>query len=854
MKRSTWFLALFMLMAAALVACGSPAAPTDPGTTGSVVAVSIDQEDQTLELGDSVPLSVTVDVTGDASDAVTWSSDDDAVASVSDAGVVEALALGVAVITATSDADASKSDSITVSVGPGAGPFELTVTPSAAVPGTTVTLSFPEFIDSPSVTFDGVAADVVSVTTSSTGTFPLTTLDVVVPGGVIGFPTIVVDDGDRRAVLDGDALAFFAGADATGAPTVAAVQDALDAVPEGSAVLLGDVTINDGGSLVIDNRVLFGAPDGDTILAGVADLRLLVRGENTAGIVGLTLTTDDVSFYSGRINPDAIGVLSWPPSFDEPIETTSQGRFLIQDAVLTGTSVTEPTVDPTTLAISTYGEASGEMSTPATIAAYEFRSATVRFGSIDMDDTTAIGSWTFVDSDVWAQNRFRIRQETGEVRVTGSRIMLAGDPTGFLDDLEIDIDGFVSDVSDSGFSSTRGIDFDHDDGGDRTITDSLFRAETRLRFRGDYLGDITVLDSTFVALDGRVDFETDGGRIHMERTVIDANQRIRVRVDYAGHITIVDADWVSRTDDVDVYVDYAGDIDIRDSVLRAADRVRVESDDVGSVSIVNSTFIADRVGVEAEIGHVRLERVTIDADGNVDLEVGDAGDLLLRDVTIDAGGTIDFYNDYLGSIRVEKSQLRAGRNIEIEPWSGGVTQVTILDTTLQAVEDVVFTATNGGDTRLDGATIESQSGAIRVDQGGGTLTIAASSLTTLGEAHPTDVLWTSDHEIEVASRKNVTTVAGTSIEAAGPVRMINEDERPPFDGGAGANDIVLKDNPSIQATGDIEVTSYADLIVTGNASIASDGAITLTARYGLIDTTDSVFTPAPVIDGATVVP
>jgi len=521
---------------------------------------------------------------------------------------------------------------------------------------------------------------------------------------------------------------------------------------------------------------------------------------------------------------------------------------------LTGTSVTEPTVDPATLAITAYGEASGVMSTPAAIAAYEFRNATVRFGSIDMNDTTAIGSWTFVDSDVWAQNRFRIRQETGDMRVASSRIMLVGDPVGVTGDLQIDTDAFISDVSDSRFSSSAGIDFEHDDGGDRTITNSFFRAQTRLRFQGDYLGDITVLDSTFIALDGRVDFETDAGRIHMERTVIDADGTIEVEVDYGGHITIVDADWVSRNGSLVIYVDDAGDIDIRDSLLRADDRVTLDSDDVGSVSVANSTISGGRVVVEVELGHVRLEDVRIDAAGNVDLEVGDAGDLLLREVTIDAGGTIDFYNDYYGTIRVEDSRLRAGRNIEIDPWSGGVTQVTILNTTLQAVEHVLFEASKGGDTLLDGVTIDSRSGAIRVQQGGGTLRVVASGLTTLGESHPTNALWSSDHEIEVASRKNVTTVTGTSIDAAGPVRMINGDERPPFAGGAGANDIVLVDNPSIRASGDVEFTSFADLIVTGNAGITSDGAITLSARYGLVDTTDSVFAPAPIVDGATLVP
>jgi len=99
---------LFLL--GGLVACGQDPAP------GAVTAVSIDQMDSGLVPGESLHLSATVSAAGGASETVTWTSSDVAVATVSSAGVVDAVAVGVTTITATSDFDPSKHDSVDITV------------------------------------------------------------------------------------------------------------------------------------------------------------------------------------------------------------------------------------------------------------------------------------------------------------------------------------------------------------------------------------------------------------------------------------------------------------------------------------------------------------------------------------------------------------------------------------------------------------------------------------------------------------------------------------------------------------------------------------------------------------------
>ena len=100
---------LALLIAAVLAACGAPTPPT------AVTGVSVSPESATIEVGETVSLSATVQPAG-VSQSVTWASGSPSVATVDSSGVVTGVSAGTAVITATSVVDSTQSGSATVTV------------------------------------------------------------------------------------------------------------------------------------------------------------------------------------------------------------------------------------------------------------------------------------------------------------------------------------------------------------------------------------------------------------------------------------------------------------------------------------------------------------------------------------------------------------------------------------------------------------------------------------------------------------------------------------------------------------------------------------------------------------------
>jgi hypothetical protein len=83
-----------------------------------VLSVTVTPATATIEVGGQVALTAQVQVTGNASTAVTWSSSDTAVATVDANGVVRGVAPGQAIIRATSQADSTKFGQATITVNP----------------------------------------------------------------------------------------------------------------------------------------------------------------------------------------------------------------------------------------------------------------------------------------------------------------------------------------------------------------------------------------------------------------------------------------------------------------------------------------------------------------------------------------------------------------------------------------------------------------------------------------------------------------------------------------------------------------------------------------------------------------
>ena len=95
--------------------------------TPTVSSVTINPSSATLNPNDTKQLSVTVDATPSSADkTVTWSSSNASVATVSESGLVTAVAQGTATITATSNLDNTKSGTCSVTVNAPAAPIPVT--------------------------------------------------------------------------------------------------------------------------------------------------------------------------------------------------------------------------------------------------------------------------------------------------------------------------------------------------------------------------------------------------------------------------------------------------------------------------------------------------------------------------------------------------------------------------------------------------------------------------------------------------------------------------------------------------------------------------------------------------------
>ena len=95
--------------------------------TPTVSSVTINPSSATLNPNDTKQLSVTVDATPASADkSVTWTSSNPSVATVSESGLVTAVAQGTATITATSNLDNTKSGTCSVTVNAPAAPIPVT--------------------------------------------------------------------------------------------------------------------------------------------------------------------------------------------------------------------------------------------------------------------------------------------------------------------------------------------------------------------------------------------------------------------------------------------------------------------------------------------------------------------------------------------------------------------------------------------------------------------------------------------------------------------------------------------------------------------------------------------------------
>lgn len=216
-----------------LAACGGG------GVTPSVVKVEIEQADQTLFVGGTATLTAKVTVLGGASTAVTWSSSDSEVASVTAAGVVTAEAVGTTTITATSVGSPTRTDTVSVTV----------VSEDTPVPPAIVS-----FTATPDTVETGASSTLAWEVTGSTTGIAVMAGDTTVQDGLAASGSLVVTpDATTEYTLtvtpegDGDPVTATATVTVTLAPGEPAITSFTGAVVAGSQAGLSWSAVNATG-------------------------------------------------------------------------------------------------------------------------------------------------------------------------------------------------------------------------------------------------------------------------------------------------------------------------------------------------------------------------------------------------------------------------------------------------------------------------------------------------------------------------------------------------------------------------------------------------------------------------------
>jgi hypothetical protein len=112
MKNKLWLIALLAIIGFSFAACSSG---DDGVTTVPVTKVTLNQKSISLTVGGTANLTATVTPDNATNKAVSWKSDDTAKATVSNNGVVTAVAEGATIITVTT-ADGNKTDTCSITI------------------------------------------------------------------------------------------------------------------------------------------------------------------------------------------------------------------------------------------------------------------------------------------------------------------------------------------------------------------------------------------------------------------------------------------------------------------------------------------------------------------------------------------------------------------------------------------------------------------------------------------------------------------------------------------------------------------------------------------------------------------
>ena len=343
--------AFVLSIAAMLSACGGggDSAPTPPATP-QVVSVSVSAPSSTILVGDQEPLTAAVSVLNGASTAVTWSTSNPSVATVSSTGVVQGVSPGSATVTATSTVDAGKSGSISITVNARPAVSAVSIAPAS----TTMNVGATQALTA-TVTAIGGASTAVNWTTSNPKIASVSASGVVT-GVSAGTATITA-----TSVFDGTRSATAAVTIVQPPPAVlsVAVAPLTSPVPVGAQVTLtATVTVANGASTAVAWST------SNPAVASVSQAGLLTGV--AAGTATITATS---VFDAGKSSSIQATIIQPPPSVTSVVVTPPTSALVVGGqvaltatvAALNGasTAVTWSTSNPAVATVSPAGLVTG---------------------------------------------------------------------------------------------------------------------------------------------------------------------------------------------------------------------------------------------------------------------------------------------------------------------------------------------------------------------------------------------------------------------------------------------------------------------------------------------------------------
>ena len=313
------------------VACsGGGDAPTLPGP-GTVRAVTVTPGAAAIRVGETQPLNAVVNAVAGSSTAVTWSSANTGVATVSATGVVTAVAVGTVTIKATAVADAKVAGSATITV---AATRSLTLAPATVTIGGGQTTTLTATVDGgtgfpTTVTWRSSATNIASVSTAGvvSGVSPgvaivtaLSTADTTLRAST----TVTVNPAIRTIAVAPATASIFINGTQQLVPTITAdagVEQAVTWRSTNPAV----ATVNASG-------LVTGVALGSTVIAAIATADTTRRATMTLTVVprpiSVAIAQRNVALHAGSSLP-LTGVVTADPGVNTGVVWSSSAPAVV---------------------------------------------------------------------------------------------------------------------------------------------------------------------------------------------------------------------------------------------------------------------------------------------------------------------------------------------------------------------------------------------------------------------------------------------------------------------------------------------------------------------------------------------